>query len=274
VTQPRLAPVDWMAAQEAVRRSAGRVTDMLRAIGRPDAPALGEWNLTDLVVHLSHSLDAVAAMARGGGGVLDDLWDLSSLSGALVKGEGERNLGRLADRIDATIADFLALMQQAEADSPRPWLVRGVELYLSNLTCHVLNDLIVHGRDIALADGRAWPVPRPDAALVVCGFLFPVLGALGRAVVNQEAAADVQASYDVHVRGGGRAVLRFDKGNLLVEPPGAGPVDCHLSVDPAAFLLVAWGRLSQWRAIPRGQLLAWGRRPWLGLKLRSYLRNP
>ncbi|MDQ4097976.1 MAG: SCP2 sterol-binding domain-containing protein, partial [Actinomycetota bacterium] len=112
------------------------------------------------------------------------------------------------------------------------------------------------------------------AALVVCGFLFPVLGALGRAIVDQEAAADAHVSYDVHVRGGGRAVLRFDNGDLFVEPPGRRRVDCHLSVDPAAFLLVAWGRLDQWQAIPRGQLLAWGRKPWVALKLRNYLRNP
>jgi len=37
---------------------------------------------------------------------------------------------------------------------------------------------------------------------------------------------------------------------------------------------VSWGRVSQWPAIGRGQLLAWGRRPWLGLKLRALLRNP
>ena len=42
----------------------------------------------------------------------------------------------------------------------------------------------------------------------------------------------------------------------------------------AAFLLVAWGRISQWGAIPKGQLLAWGRKPWLGVQLRSWLRNP
>jgi hypothetical protein len=274
VTQTTVAPVDWVAAQEAVRRTASRITDLLRSIGHADAPALGEWNITDLAVHLSHTLDAVAAMARGGGGVLGDLWDLPGLSGALVKGEGERDMGEVAARIDATIADFLTLMQQAEADIPRPWLVKGVELPLSRLTCHVLNDLIVHGRDLAEADGKPWPIPRPDAALVVDGFLFPVLGALGRGIVDQEAAAGVRVSYDVHVRGGGRAVLRFENGDLFVEPPDRRRVDCHLSVDSVAFLLVAWGRLDQWQAISRGQLLAWGRKPWLGLKLRNYLRNP
>jgi uncharacterized protein (TIGR03083 family) len=272
--QTALAPIDWVQAQEAVRRASARVTAMLRTVRDPDAPAVGGWNLTEVTAHLSHTIDVIAAMAKGGGGLLPDVWELASMTRALVTGEGERDLGRLADRIDASTAHLLALMGEAEADDPHPWLVQGIDFQLSNLTCHALNELTVHGRDIALAEGLRWPIPRSDAALVVCGFLFPSLAGLGRSMVNEKTAADVRASYEIHVRGGCRTVFRFDKRDLSVEPPGGGPVDCHLSVDPAAFLLVAWGRMSQWRAIPRGQLLAWGRRPWLGLKLRTYLKNP
>lgn len=272
--QAGLAPIDWRAAQEAVQGASKRVTAVLRTVRHPEADALGEWNLTDVAAHLSHVVDGVFAMAKGGGGLLTDLWDLPILSGGLVRSETERDLGRLADRIESSVTQFLAFMRNATADTRQPWLVRGVELSLTNLTCHVLNELIVHGRDIALADGSKWPIPRSDAALVVCGFLFPALAGLGPAMVDQEAAGNVRASYDVRVRRACRTVLRFDRGDLHVEPSPSGPVDCRLSVDPAAFLLVAWGRISQWHAIPRGQLLASGRRPWLGLKLRSYLRNP
>jgi hypothetical protein len=69
-------------------------------------------------------------------------------------------------------------------------------------------------------------------------------------------------------------VLHFDDGDLTVEPEPSGRVDCHLSADPVAFMLVGWGRIGQGPAILKGQLLAWGRKPWLGLKLRSLLRNP
>jgi len=272
--QTMVPPVDWLAAQEAVRGAAARVTLMLRAHRHPDAPAIGEWAACDVAAHVSHAMDTVAAMAKGGGGVLPDLWGLPILTDAMLRGETERDLGRLADRIDASAAAFLTFMAEAAVDSRQPWIVQGVEFSLSNLTCHVLNELTVHGRDIALADGMRWPIARSDAALVVDGFLFPAFAGLGRAMVNQDTAAHVRVTYDIHVRGGGRHLVRFDRGDVFVDTPGSGPVDCHLSVDPAAFLLVAWDRISQWRAIPRGQLLAWGRRPWLGLKLRRYLRNP
>jgi len=61
---------------------------------------------------------------------------------------------------------------------------------------------------------------------------------------------------------------------VTVEPEPRGRIDYHLSADASALFLVMWGRTSQWHAILRGQLLGWGRRPWLGVRLRSLLRNP
>lgn len=265
--------VDWAAAREAVATVGARVTNLLRSVQHPHAAALGDWDLTDVAAHLSHSLDAIAAMAQGGGSMLADLWALGDLTKALVEGETTRDLGELADRIGVSVATFLAV-GDAEDDGLRGWLVEGIEVPLSTLTCHMLNELVMHGRDIAVAEGAAWPIERRHAALILTGFLFPSLRNLGRVMVDQEAAAGVRASLDVRLRGGGGVVLRFDDGDLSVESSPSGPVDCHLSVDPAAFLLVAWGRASQWPAIFKGQLLAWGRKPWVGLKLRALLKNP
>jgi hypothetical protein len=142
-------------------------------------------------------------------------------------------------------------------------------------TCHLLNEAVMHGRDIAKADGRHWPIKAHHARLVFDGFIWPVFGGLGsRAMVDQKAAAGVRAVYDIRIRGGGQYRLTFDDGELVIEPPSAGRVDCHISADAVAFLLVAWGRQSQWEAIAKGKLLAWGRKPWLGLRFRSLLRNP
>ena len=251
-----------------------RLAALLRAASAPAAPALGEWDVTDVAVHISLAVDAVTATARGADSVLDDIWDLSTLSGTLVRGESERSLPAVADRIQASVAAFLAVIEAAPPEATRHWLVKGVDAPMTMLTTQVLNELTVHGRDIAVAEGVPWPIQRSHAALILLGFLFPSLDGLGRAMVDQEAAAGVDATYEVRLRGGGRAYLRFDSGDLSVGSDQPGPVDCHLSVDPETFLLVAWGRLGQWPAIGRGRLLAWGRRPWLGLKLRGMLRNP
>lgn len=269
------AEVDWTEARAAVEEMAARVSEVLRTARRPSAPALGVWDLTDVAAHLSHALDAVAAMAEGGGGLLEDIWALSSLTERLVEGELERDLSALAARIEASAARLISLTEAGDQSSTIAWLVQGIELPLAVLTCHALSELVVHGRDIAVAEGVRWVIPRSQAALILCGFLFPVLGGLGGMMVDRQAATGVRATYDVRVRGGCRATMRFEDGELSVTPgPHTGRADCHLSVDPTAFLLVAWGRVGQWRAITSGQLLGWGRRPWLGLRFRRMLKNP
>lgn len=248
---------------------------MLRSLSVTEGPALGDWDITELAIHISHGMDTITAMSRGGGNLLEEISGLATLTKVMVVGEGRRPLPEIADRIDASVAGFLAAMEEAAGnDSPATWFVRGSELPLSALTCHMLNELTVHGYDIAKAVGRPWPIDRGHASLVVMGFVLPALHTLGRSMVVQEKAGKARARFEVRLRGDGRAWLRFHDGDFSVEGSPQGPVDCHLSVDPAAFLLVAWGRISQWQAIPKGQLLAWGRKPWLGLQLRSWLRNP
>jgi uncharacterized protein (TIGR03083 family) len=248
---------------------------MLRTIRKPDAPAIGEWDITGVAAHISHAVDTITAMSKGGGNLIADIDGLELLTKAMVAGEGRRPLRELADRIDATVATFLPAMEAAAAagvESQHPWLIQGTEVPDSVLTCHMLNELTVHGRDIAKAEGVPWPIDRGHATLILRGFVLTALHNIGRGLVVQEKAGN--ARFQVHLRGDGRVCMVFKDGNFWVEETPQGPVDCHLSVDPTAFLLVAWGRISQWSAIPKGQLFAWGRKPWLGVQLRSWLRNP
>ena len=269
-------PVDWAAARQAVARAGPRLTAMLRSATKPEAPALGEWDVTQLAAHVSHGMDTITAMSKGGGNLIVDISGLEILTKVMVEGEGRRPLPELADRIDASVAGFVAAMDAAAAvgDTSHSWLVEGTEMPLSVLTCHMLNELTVHGRDIAMGLGVPWPIDKGDASLILQGFVFPALHTLGRAMVVQDKAGDKRARFEVRLRGDGRAWAYFDKGDFSVEGSPQGKVDCKLSVDPEAFLLVAWNRISQWSAIPKGQLLAWGKKPWLGLQMRAWLRNP
>ena len=264
--------VDWPAAQKAVAEAGTRFTALLRSVTRPDAPALGHWSSSQVAVHVSIVTDAIWAMTRGGGNVLADVWDLPKLSQVLIDGEGRRTPAEMADRIDASVARFLAAMKAAGEDTSHSWLIQGTEMPLSTLTCHILNELTIHGLDIARAEGVPWPIDKAHATLIVQGFFFSALHTLGRAMVVQDKAGN--ARFEIRLRADGRAWVLFADGNLSVEASPQGPGDCHLSVDPAAFLLVSWGRTSQWPGIAKGQLLAWGRKPWLGMQMRSWLRNP
>lgn len=263
----------------------------LRAVKDPAAPALGKWSIAELAVHLSQVWVAVPALAqtepipagepaprsarRSSAPSIASLGELDGLTTRSVQAEGCRDLDVLADRIETRATAYLASCEGATPQERRTWMVRGTEVDLETLSFHLLSETVVHGYDIARADGQPCGVERAHAALVIEGFMIPVIQALDpRALVDQTRAAGLVATYDIRLRGAGRHLFAFDNGAVVVRGPTGARVDCHLSVDPVAMLLVAWGRESQWAQITRGRFLAWGRKPWLGLRLASLLRHP
>jgi hypothetical protein len=286
-----VATVDWRQAAAALSDEVARVAALLRSVRDGNVPALGRWSLAEVAMHLSQAWMVVPGLAQNdlsmtydllpdlrgtaGASLIKEMWDLSETTMAGVRADPERDLGVIADRIEERARVFLGGLSPQSAQVHHAWLVEGVIVSLPTLVCHLLNETIVHGTDMARADRRRWPISRAHAALVLDGFIVPVLASLPpRTMVDQEKSRGLRITYELCVRGAARHLFTFDDGELLIEPPGERPVDCHIWADPAAMLLVAWGRRSQWSAIARGQLVAWGRKPWLGPRLRTLIRNP
>ena len=84
---------------------------------------------------------------------------------------------------------------------------------------------------------------------------------------------DVDVSYELRIRGGGR--YRFAVRNGAAEITAAGEkVDCVITADPVAFLQLGYGRIHQWQAIIGGKMFVSGRKPWLAVKFGSLLNSP
>ncbi|MGH8934618.1 MAG: maleylpyruvate isomerase N-terminal domain-containing protein [Egibacteraceae bacterium] len=269
------ATVEWEEAKVSLREVVERLRVLLCTVGDSSAQALGGWSIAEVAMHLSQVGVALTGLARQGEPFIRDIRDLGDLTTSAVESDPERDLTVLADRIEGRALEFLGEMAGCAPSEARPWLVKGSTVPLSALTCHFLNEAIVHGYDIARAAGQRWPIEPSHAAMVLSRFIVPVLRTLDpRALVDQTRAAGLRATYDIRIRRGQRFSFAFADGELRVEDSWTRRVDCHLSVDPVAFLLVIWGRQSQWPAIAKGQLTAWGRKPWLGPRLRSLTRNP
>jgi hypothetical protein len=283
--------VDWQQGQDALRDEVARVTTLLRSIHDPEPHAVGQWNLGEVAMHLSQAWVVIPGLARrdlsgayevvpgfvdvAGDSLIRDMGDLADTTIRGVKSDPERDLAVLADRIEARAQEYFSDCVGADPDAPRPWLVQGTTMRQSTLTYHLLNETLMHAYDIAHAAGRPWRIEPAHAAMVLGRFIVPVLQALdGHAMVNGAKAAGLQATYDVRIRGGDSFYFIFDDGTLEIVEPSSRRVDCHISADPVAFLMVVWARQSQWTAIGKGKLMAWGRKPWLGPQLRSLIRNP
>lgn len=284
-------PIDWKEARHALSDQVARVASLLHSVRNPLAPAIGEWNLSEVAMHLYQAWLIVTSLvredpqelhrvwphlaSRPGRSLVTDIWDFPGITRMGVNADAERDLTVLSDRIEAQARSFLGSLNEQFAAESCAWVVEGVVVGTPMLLCHLLNEMIVHGYDMARADGKSWPIPRSHAALVIDGFLVPIVSALGpRTMVDQSAARGLAATYELHVRGGGRYLFVFDDGTVAIEVPGTRRVDCHISADPAAMMLVAWRRRSQWAAIGLGQLVAWGRKPWLATRFPNLMRNP
>ncbi len=283
--------VDWQQGQDALRDEVRRIAELLRSISDPDLSAVGRWSLGDVATHLSQVWIMVPGLARrdlsalhavipstagvAGGSVMRDMWDLEEVTHLGVQADPERDPGVLADRIETRAEEYLNECVGADPDVPLPWMIEGTTVCQSTLTYHLLNETMTHAYDIALAAGRPWPIKPSHAAMSLGRFVVPVLQTADPQVfVNGAKAAGVRAIYDLRIRGGDSFHFIFDDGELNVVEPSPRKVDCHISADPVALHLVVWNRQSQWTAIAKGKLLAWGRKPWLGPQFRGLLRNP
>jgi hypothetical protein len=281
----------WQRGQDALREEVERTITLLRSIQDPGVPAVGRWNLGEVALHLSQAWQILTCLARqdlspvhallpstarvAGGSFIRDMWELSDLMMLAVNNDPERDPRALADRIETQAKEYFSECVAADPDEPRAWMVEGTTVSQSTLTYHLLNETLVHTHDIARATGRPWQIMPAHAAMALGQFVIPTLGLLGpQAFVNSAKATGVRAVYDLRIRGGDSFHFIFEDGSLTIENPSIRKVDCHISAEPVALLLVVFARQSQWRAIATGKMMAWGRKPWLGVQLRGLIRNP
>ncbi|HEX6356468.1 hypothetical protein [Actinophytocola sp.] len=187
--------------------------------------------------------------------------------------DGERNLPVLADRIATLATEFDDVASRSRATTV-DWL-QGTRLPPSAVACHLLEECLIHGHDIARATGHPWPIQRYHALLAIEGAVLPLIAALPpTAFVNQEKAGSFRARFELRLRGGSRTMMAFDRGSLTLDTGRAGHVDAHISADPAALMLVFIGRRGIAKPLLGGKLAAWGPRPWKLVRMLSAIDPP
>ncbi|MGH3548442.1 MAG: maleylpyruvate isomerase N-terminal domain-containing protein [Pseudonocardiaceae bacterium] len=216
-----VSAVQWQQSRNALRDEVQRVTTLMRSIRDPEVPAVGQWSLAEVAMHLSQNWILVPGLARrdlsryqavvpgvaavAADSMIRDMWDNADMNALGLKHDTERDPTVLADRIEERAAEYFGECAGHTRDEPRPWLIEGTTVPLSALTCNLLNETVMHGYDIAHAAGRKWRIEPTHAAMVVRQFFVPILQTVDpRTFVNAEQVAGLQATYGLHLRGGGR----------------------------------------------------------------------
>jgi hypothetical protein len=275
-----VVPVDLGGARAALSELTPRTAALIASIDRPERRATGlEWTLAETAAHLVVGLrgytDAVQGDLTGWRSHVppstvfrDRLKGMTASSLAAVPSRDPAVLSRnLTDALDAFLEAGAGASPELQV--PTPWYGADASLPLGVATCLLLGEQLIHGLDIARTLGRPWPITRAHALL-----LMPVFMTMMPLAVDPERTRTTRVAFAMHVRGGPDFVLRVDRGTAAVEPLGTQRIDCHLSGDPVSLTLAGYGRISQWRAIARGGLFAWGRRPWMGPRMLGLFFNP
>jgi hypothetical protein len=146
-----------------------------------------------------------------------------------------------------------------------------VPLPISTVCAVLAGEAYIHGGDIARALGRPWLLNQDDMRTLFLG-LAPLLPHY----VDPAGAAGLTARFDIRLRGdpGARADFVFEQGQLTAREHEEARADCRISADPAAFVLIVYGRSGVLAPALEGKVFASGRKPWLGLTLPRRFRRP
>lgn len=274
------AGIDLPAAQLALTRAANCSATLLRQAGDPNAPVPGlMWTVAETAAHLVTELRHYVGLLSGAAEAGDYLKLTprqatpaqrgAALNDQLLREFTERDLRRLADAVPTEVDRFIAAGATHSVEES-VMTGNGVSMTVPVMTTALLGEQLIHGLDIARATGRRWPISRPEALHVIAGAMWLIPD-----YIDREKAAGIHLVYELRLRGGPRYLLAIDDGTASVPGPDAGirKADCTIVADPAAFLLVGFGRTSQWRQIMRGKLIARGPKPWLGFKFTELLTS-
>lgn len=258
--------MEWERLRDELDEAVGRVAGLLRAAPGPEAPVPGlEWDVGTLGAHLVTIPQRYLALVAGD--PVEWPGEMAPFNERLIAELGERDPEKLAALLEQ---GHTALMEAAGEDGARPirWFF-DVDMDIATLGAIGLGELVVHGLDLARAVGQRWEITRDQAATALLG-LAPVLPHF----LNEDVAGGLTATFHVRLRGVDDMTFALRDGALTIERGRTARPDVVISADPVAYLLVGYGRASQWPAILTGRLAAWGRKPWLAFRFANLFQRP
>lgn len=264
--------MEYGPLRDDVREMSARTAGLLREAPNGEAPVTGlDWTVADLGGHMVTVGRRCARVARG----QPQSWKpgddphggMATFNREEIDELAERDPAKLATLLEESTADTLDAFGP-DGDRPVDW--GAYRTTAADATAVWLGEFLVHGLDLARTLGRAWPIRRDQAAAVFDG-LVPALPAF----VDRAGASRAAGTYHLHVRDGGDYTIEASAdGTVAVERGKPARADLHVSASPVAYLLVGYGRAGQWGAVAKGQITAWGRKPWLALRFPDLFASP
>ncbi|WP_235459323.1 maleylpyruvate isomerase family mycothiol-dependent enzyme [Streptomyces olivochromogenes] len=262
---------------QAIRDTAGDIAALLRNVtDSGGAVPNSQWTIGEAAAHLALANELMADLALGrerpyGDGTPQSLAAANEESLAVFE---ERRAQPLAAMIIEQAEVFLEAVERTGAQTDggadgRPLLTPLGPLDQATLASYLLTHMLGHGYDLARAVGRPHMIDRDRVALCM-PFMLQVMPR----VADAAAISGLTARYAIRLRGGATIGVTLTDGTVRVTPGRPDSADCTILIEPVTFLLIALGRRNPYGAMARGQVLAWGRKPWLAPRFPNLFTAP
>lgn len=261
----------WHDLRASLAAATDRFAGLLLAPAERDR-RVGRWNSGEIAAHVAIVAHLNAGFLRTpsaptGHPELDhlvatsSLGDIAHLNDMALREHPERSPAVLAGRLREGVGLLLDRTAGLDPLAPARWL-GGATLPAVSLVAHLLNEILLHGFDLARARSLPWRLPSGEAGLAFDLFLVSLLGGTDRGLLFGTGAGrgkliriEFRSPHTTPV------VLVVGGGRVGADPPG-GQVDARVRFEPGALMLAAFRRVSLLRAVATGRIVATGRRPW------------
>ncbi|GAA2708664.1 maleylpyruvate isomerase N-terminal domain-containing protein [Micromonospora olivasterospora] len=274
----------WRAARDALAGATDRFIRLVEAVDRPETMVTAHWSVADTLVHVvsvawlyavkldpAHQPLPIPGLGTRLATVTVDT--IADLNDVVLAHLTEREPGPLLARLRADVDTILAATTDSRPGEQLDWF-GGARAPLAGLFAHLVNELLVHGWDIAPAARSPWEIPAREAVLFFELFLVGLIRAgYGRLLDSDEPPRERPITVEFRSAYCADVTLTLHRGRVRVAAPGARP-DVRVRFDPAALNLMMFGRVGRARTVLRGRVVAWGRRPWLLPPFLRVLRTP
>jgi hypothetical protein len=273
----------WQGVRASVREAGDRFAEMVATAENPGAEVTPNWSVAETAAHLASLAWLNTTLLRPDAEPLPipglaewlptaTVDDVNAINGLTLKHFTERDPQVLADLLRDHITTMLDSSEGHDPAEVVSWL-GGAQVPIAGLFAHLLNELLLHGHDLARTTGTRWTIASEDAAyffeMFMVGLARNGVGRLldGPPPQERRIAVEFRSDYIEPVT----LVLR--DGQVTAEAPGKGP-DVRVTFDPAVFNLMMFGRVSKARAVLTRKVTVGGRRPWLLPVFLRTLRVP
>ncbi len=268
----------WPVVRDVLSDVTGRFADLVAA-SDPSALATPDWTVADTAAHVAAIASIYTALLAPHGAEVADpavaeriptvtVETVADLNDLVLRRFRERDPATLAAMLRSMVTSILDLTAGTDPERAVPWLGAS-RVPVAGVLAHLVNEMLVHGWDIARGVGSRWPIPPREAALFFELFIVGMVRNDVGGILDGQPAADRRVAVAFRSRHTTPVTIVLHRGRVAIGEPGC-PVDVRLTFDPAVLNLVLFGRVGRVRAALTGRLRVGGPRPWL---LPSFLRT-